>query len=115
MAAGDSVGPGDDHGSCGKWSSSAGQSHGEVVPYIGVKYHLCSVCMSTEDYNRPGLKLGFQRHIGITISDFIWTIIVAKRIHDNDIITINKDNFKKRFLRKLHLNFVYCAFSYFVQ
>lgn len=84
MAAGGRVGPRDDHGSCGKWSSSAGQSHGEVVPYIGVKCYLYMVCMSTEDYNSPGL----QRHDGLTISGFIWMIIMAKRIHDNDIQTI---------------------------
>ncbi len=41
VAAGGCAGPGDGHGDCGKLSRPPGQSHGNVVPLIGVKSWPC--------------------------------------------------------------------------
>lgn len=43
VAAGGCIGTGDGHGSCGKLSCSAGQSHGKVscVSYVSQKTIMC--------------------------------------------------------------------------
>lgn len=50
----------------------------------------------------------------VTIPDFHHTVIVAKRIHDNDIIVIFIENLKKQQKQMLSVKFifnsVYCVF-----
>ncbi|KAF7655207.1 hypothetical protein LDENG_00059470, partial [Lucifuga dentata] len=50
----------------------------------------------------------------VAISDFHSTVIVAKRIHDNNIIAISIENLKKKnnnAISQVIFNFVYCILS----
>lgn len=78
--------------------------------------HTGNIFLNSYCLNSPIALLSHYVHIhirGVTISYFHYIIIMAKIIHNNNIITICIENLNEMLSVKFMFNFVYCTFCLF--